>query len=132
MKKLSKEIPEKLFFRISEVAKLVGVEPYVLRFWESEFKTLTPEKNRGGWRVYRKKDVERILEIKRLLYEEGFTIEGARKRMARHNGSKDAGDEPGTPTHGKTLPLFRSYEGEQMLQKVRTELESILTLLNKR
>ncbi|MBZ5538356.1 MAG: MerR family transcriptional regulator [Acidobacteriia bacterium] len=132
MKKLSKNIPEKLFFRISEVAKLVGVEPYVLRFWESEFKTLTPEKNRGGWRVYRKKDVERVLEIKRLLYEEGFTIEGARKRMARHNGSKDAGDEPGSPTHGKTLPLFRSNEGEHMLQKVKTELESILTLLNKR
>ena len=132
MKKLSRGIPEKLFFRISEVAKLVGVEPYVLRFWESEFNTLAPEKNRSGWRVYRKKDVEKVLEIKRLLYEDGFTIEGARKRMARHNGSKDPGDDPGSRSHGKTLPLFRSNEGEQMLQRVRTELESILTLLNKR
>ncbi|MGB7622283.1 MAG: MerR family transcriptional regulator [Terriglobia bacterium] len=132
MKKLLRENPEKLFFRISEVAKLVGVEPYVLRFWESEFKTLTPEKNRGGWRVYRKKDVEKVFEIKRLLYDEGFTIEGARKRMARHNGSKDPGE--GTPArgHGKTLSLFRSSEGEQMLQQVKTELESILTLLNKK
>lgn len=132
MKKLAKGIPEKLFFRISEVAKLVGVEPYVLRFWESEFKTLTPEKNRGGWRVYRKKDVEKILEIKRLLYEEGFTIEGARKRMARHNGNVDPGDEPGSRSHGKTLPLFHSNEGEQVLHRVKMELESILTLLNKR
>lgn len=132
MKKLAKGIPEKLFFRISEVAKLVGVEPYVLRFWESEFKTLTPEKNRGGWRVYRKKDVEKVLEIKRLLYEEGFTIEGARKRMARHNGSMDPGDEPASRSHGKTLPLFHSNEGDQVLRRVKMELESILTLLNKR
>jgi DNA-binding transcriptional MerR regulator len=132
MKKFSKENPEKLFFRISEVAKLAGVEAYVLRFWESEFKTLAPEKNRGGWRVYRKKDVEKVFEIKRLLYEEGFTIEGARKRMAQHNGSRDTEADPAPRNPGKTPTPVRSSEGEQVLQQVRSELESILTLLNKK
>jgi DNA-binding transcriptional MerR regulator len=132
MKKVSKSISEKLFFRISEVAKLVGVESYVLRFWESEFKTLAPEKNRGGWRVYRKGDVEKVLEIKRLLYEEGFTIEGARKRLSRHNGGESPTEEARAPSQGKTLPLFRSNEGEHLLREVKTELESILTILNKR
>jgi DNA-binding transcriptional MerR regulator len=132
MKKALKEIPDKLFFRISEVARIAGVEPYVLRFWESEFKMLSPEKNRGGWRVYRRKDVERILEIKRLLYEEGFTIEGARKRLSRHNGN-DAGeaDLPVVPV-GKSMPLFPSNERDQLLRMVKSELETILTMLKKR
>ncbi len=132
MKKPSAEIPDKLFFRISEVAKLAGVEPYVLRFWESEFTMLTPEKNQGGWRVYRKKDVERILEIKRLLYEEGFTIEGAKKQLCQRDGD----ETPDTPASQKdeegALPLFSGKEKNQVLRLIRTELESILTLLNKR
>jgi DNA-binding transcriptional MerR regulator len=132
MKKSLKEIPDKLFFRISEVAKLAGVEPYVLRFWESEFKTLAPEKNLGGWRVYRRKDVERILEIKQLLYEEGFTIEGARKKLARHNGGQFEEVGVDVPEPSKTAPLFASTEKEQVLRQVKSELEAILTLLNKR
>src|SRR5437588_7970337 len=73
------EIPNKLYFRIGEVAKLAGIKPYVLRFWESEFGTLGPKKSGTGHRLYRRKDVELVLEIKRLLYEKRFTIEGARK-----------------------------------------------------
>src|SRR3954449_13495014 len=73
------EIPDKLYFRIGEVAKLAGIKPYVLRFWESEFGTLGPKKSGTGHRLYRRKDVELVLEIKRLLYEKRFTIEGARK-----------------------------------------------------
>jgi DNA-binding transcriptional MerR regulator len=73
------EIPDKLYFRIGEVAKLAGIKPYVLRFWESEFSGLGPKKSGTGQRLYRRKDVELVLEIKRLLYEERFTIEGARK-----------------------------------------------------
>jgi DNA-binding transcriptional MerR regulator len=132
MKKALKEIPDKLFFRISEVARIAGVEPYVLRFWESEFKMLTPEKNRGGWRVYRRKDVERILEIKRLLYEEGFTIEGARKQLSRQNGN-DTGenDLPVVPA-GKSMPLFPSHERDQLLRMLKSELGTILTMLKKR
>src|SRR5437667_9186091 len=73
------EIPDKLYFRIGEVARLAGIKPYVLRFWETEFPSLGPKKSGTGHRLYRRKDVEQVLEIKRLLYEKRFTIEGARK-----------------------------------------------------
>src|ERR1044071_5131948 len=73
------EIPDKLYFRIGDVARLANIKPYVLRFWESEFPGLGPKKSGTGHRLYRRKDVEMVLEIKRLLYQERFTIEGARK-----------------------------------------------------
>src|ERR1700758_5077586 len=72
-------IPDKLYFRIGDVARLAGIKPYVLRFWETEFPTLGPRKSGTGHRLYRRKDVELVLEIKRLLYEKRYTIEGARK-----------------------------------------------------
>ena len=75
------EIPNRLYFRIGDVSQLVGVEPYVLRFWESEFPMLQPKKSKTGHREYKRKDVELLLEIKRLLYDEGFTIPGARKAI---------------------------------------------------
>src|SRR6201996_3917145 len=84
------EIPDKLYFRIGEVAKLAGIKPYVLRFWESEFSGLGPRKSGTGHRLYRRKDVELVLEIKRLLYEKRFTIEGARKSMETR-GKGEAG-----------------------------------------
>jgi DNA-binding transcriptional MerR regulator len=80
-------IPNKLFFRIGEVAELTGVPPHVLRYWESEFKLLRPRKSQAGQRVYRKPDIELVLRIKHLLYEERLTLEGAKKRLqheARH------------------------------------------------
>src|SRR5918911_5557950 len=76
---VEQEIPDKLYFRIGEVSKLTGVKPYVLRFWETEFGGLGPKKSGSGHRLYRRKDVELVLEIKRLLYDKRFTIEGARK-----------------------------------------------------
>ena len=75
-------IPEKLFFKIGEVCELAGVQAHVLRYWESEFPMLAPQKNRAGQRVYRKRDVEIALRIKELLYEDQYTIAGARKRLA--------------------------------------------------
>ena len=75
------KIPDRTYFRIGEVAKLIGVEPYVLRFWETEFKAMAPPKSRSKQRMYRRRDLETILTIKHLLYAERFTIEGARKRM---------------------------------------------------
>lgn len=72
-------IPNKLFFRIGEVAKLAQVEPYVLRYWETEFRNLRPKKNEKGQRLYQKKEVQLALDIKNLLHEEGYTIEGANK-----------------------------------------------------
>src|SRR5579863_10711127 len=73
------EIPDKLYFRIGEVARLAGIKPYVLRFWETEFSALDPKKSGTGHRLYRRKEVQLVLEIKRLLYEKRYTIEGARK-----------------------------------------------------
>src|SRR5215831_9002611 len=75
------EIPEKLFFRIGEVCDLIKVQPHVLRYWETEFPMLAPQKNRAGQRVYRRKDVEMVFRIRDLLYEEKFTIAGAKKRL---------------------------------------------------
>src|SRR5215510_14566566 len=75
-------IPNKLFFRIGEVCKLLTLEPYVLRFWEKEFPTLTPTKGANGRRMYRKKDVEMVITIRHLLYTQGFTIAGAKKVIA--------------------------------------------------
>jgi DNA-binding transcriptional MerR regulator len=79
-------IPDKLFFRIGEVSQLVGVEPYVLRYWESEFPGLSPKKSNTGQRMFRRRDVELLLNIKQLLYDKKFTIEGARKAL---KGSTD-------------------------------------------
>src|SRR5271156_2651737 len=87
------EIPDKLYFRIGEVSRLAGIKPYVLRFWETEFSTLGPKKSGKGHRLYRRKDVELVLEIKRLLYDKRYTIEGARKYLdsrPREASSKSA------------------------------------------
>jgi len=75
-------LPDKLFYRIGEVSKIVGVEPYVLRYWETEFPFLKPRKNKSGQRVYVKRDIESVLHIKRLLYQERYTIEGVRKKLS--------------------------------------------------
>ena len=74
-------LPDKLYFKIGEVASIVGVKPYVLRYWESEFNIVRPAKTRSKHRLYRRRDVETLLEIKRLLHEQRYTIEGARKRL---------------------------------------------------
>ncbi len=79
--KASKAYPDKLFYKIGEVSKITGVEPYVLRYWESEFSFLKPRKSKSGQRVYVKKDLELVFEIKKLLYSERYTIEGVRKRF---------------------------------------------------
>ena len=78
---LGVNIPDKLFFRIGDVADLVGVKPYVLRYWETEFPTLSPEKSNTGQRVYKRGDFEALMMIKHLLYKERYSIEGARKRI---------------------------------------------------
>ncbi|MCA9774385.1 MAG: MerR family transcriptional regulator, partial [Myxococcales bacterium] len=79
-------IPDKLYFRIGEVSDITGVQPHVLRYWESEFDLVAPQKSKSNQRLYRRKDVELILEIKRLLYDEKFTIAGARLRLGQRPG----------------------------------------------
>ncbi len=75
------ELPDKLYFKIGEVARLVGVKPYVLRYWETEFRVLKPEKSETRHRLYRRRDVEMLLLIRRLLHDERYTIEGAKRRL---------------------------------------------------
>jgi len=74
-------IPDKLYFKIGEVSQITGVKPYVLRYWESEFKLVSPGKSKSNQRLYRRKDIENILRIKKLLYEDRFTIAGAKKTL---------------------------------------------------
>lgn len=84
-----KEIPDKLYFRVGEASRLTGVAPYVLRFWESEFTLLRPERTPAGQRLYRRRDIELILRLKHLLHEKKFTIEGARRHLRRSGPGKN-------------------------------------------
>ena len=80
-----KLIPDKMYFKISEVSKLTGLEPYILRYWETEFKMIKPMRTKTNQRLYRKKDLELIFRIKQMLYEEGFTISGTRKKLEKES-----------------------------------------------
>src|SRR5437868_13860948 len=100
-------IPEKIYFKIGEVCDLVGVQAHVLRYWETEFPSLSPQKNKSGQRSYRKRDVEIALRIKELLYKEMFTIAGARKKLQselRDGGRSKAEAKPAQPRVEKTRP----------------------------
>jgi DNA-binding transcriptional MerR regulator len=123
-------IPDRLFFRIGDVAELAGVEAYVLRFWEGEFPMLAPKKTSNGQRQYRRKDVETVLEIKRLLYGEGYTIAGARKVLQDRVRTKK---RPQPRKEQSALPFSRrTTDGEQSLHSIKRELEEILALLSDR
>ena len=87
---MDRQIPNKLFFKIGEVCEITDTQPYVLRYWESEFPALAPAKNSSGQRIYRRKDIETVLRIKQLLYEEGFTIAGAKKRLEAEMAGRGA------------------------------------------
>ena len=117
-------IPDKLYFKIGEVSQLVGVEPYVLRYWESEFPGLSPRKSNTGQRMFRRKDVEMLFHIKELLYEKKFTIEGARKALK--SGKIDAVvTEPESLKRQEEL-----FPSTNPLPGIRQELADILKLLS--
>jgi DNA-binding transcriptional MerR regulator len=118
------EIPNKLYFRIGEVAKLAGIKPYVLRFWETEFPALGPKKSGTGHRLYRRKDVELVLEIKRLLYEKRFTIEGARKFLGAQPKASSA-KNASVPRQQRAL----FDQQAPQIEEIRRELADILQLL---
>ncbi len=127
--------PTKLYYKIGEVCQIVGVEPYVLRYWETEFAALSPPKNKAGQRTYRPKDIELLLEIRRLLYEDGFTIAGARKQIGsgvRRTGAKvPAGQDQPERRRVSGGRKRRPKQPSQRLREVRAELENILTLLER-
>ena len=116
-------VPDKLFFRIGEVARLCRLPAYVLRFWETEFPQLKPNKSSSGQRLYRKREVETALEIKKLLYQEGFTIPGARQHLRQEGKGKKSQDG---------LPFPTSATPKADLKRLRHNLEEILQLLSSR
>ena len=142
-------IPEKLFFKIGEVCELAGVQAHVLRYWESEFPMLAPQKNRAGQRVYRKRDVEMALRIKELLYEDQYTIAGAKKRLTAElrggggklkvvSGEGESQNENGSAEHAEVFesaPTYkrsvapRTAEEKQGLKQLASELRELLALL---
>ena len=114
-------IPDKIYFRIGEVARLCRLPSYVLRFWETEFPQLKPSKSSTGQRMYRKPDVENVLRIKKLLYEEGFTIAGARQQLRSETKKKQS-----------ALPFAPAGANASQLRQVRQGLKDILGLLSPR
>src|SRR5438093_7566007 len=107
-KRARSRTPRKLFYKIGEVCEMTGTQPYVLRFWESEFPTLAPEKNRSGQRIYRKRDIDLIERIKILLYDKEYTIAGARKVLEAEDASgiDDASDDEMEHDGGPTGSMF--------------------------
>ena len=113
-------LPPKLYFRIGEVAELVGVEPHVLRYWEREFRSIRPTKSAKGQRVYSRRDVENLMRVRELLYREGFTIAGAKKKLQR------SGLEPNEAV--ESAPEDASKIREQLVA-MRVEIEAFLAEL---
>ncbi|MGE0884270.1 MAG: MerR family transcriptional regulator [Blastocatellales bacterium] len=142
------EIPDKLFFKIGEVCEIVGVQAHVLRYWETEFSMLQPQKNPSGQRNYRRRDVEMALRIKQLLYEEGFTIAGAKRKLSSEGrggstrlkivppgaSASDLGNgfgapPPSEPPQPPTTPPA-SRLSRDTLKRLRLMAEDLLTTLN--
>lgn len=130
---MERKIPNKLFFKIGEVCEITDTQPYVLRYWESEFPALAPAKNTSGQRIYRRRDIETVLRIKQLLYEEGFTIAGAKKRLEMEMAGR-------TPTPSSAPPGGNGGDGaaaggsdatKKALHEIRDQLREILTLLDR-
>ena len=112
-------LPDKLFYKIGEVSKLAGIPAYILRYWETEFDVLQPKKSRSGQRLYRKKDIETLLQIKQLLYRDGFTIAGAKAKFR----------VPAEKKNGSQTRNQRKEEILQSLRIVREGLEKIASIL---
>lgn len=114
------QIPDKLYFKIGEVSKITKVRPYVLRYWESEFRLISPKKSLSRQRVYTKNDIELILEIKKLLYKEKFTLEGAKKRIKEFRDQKS-----------KQLDFpFSDTKYQSALKAIKKDLSSIKKMLS--
>ena len=114
--RIDNPIPEKLYFKIKEVSEITGVEPYILRYWESEFNIIKPSRTKSKQRLYRRKDLELILEIKKLLYEEQFTIAGAKKKLKESKLYEDKGYQP-EPSNGKYKNLLKDVKKELKIIK---------------
>lgn len=110
-------IPDKSYFRIGEVSKILNVEPYVVRYWETEFRTIKPVRTRTSQRLYRKKDVEELLNIRNLLYSQRFTIDGAKKQLYKTKEDREAKN--------------KNSEEKERLIRIKEELMQIKEMFNK-
>lgn len=120
------QVPVKLYYRIGEVSEIVGVEPHVLRYWETEFRSIRPQKSRKGQRIYSRRDVDRLLKVKDLLYSHGFTIAGARKRL------REGGAEPTEVVAASVAPAA-PRPGERLrsaLTEIRRDIVALLAELD--
>ncbi|PKN76565.1 MAG: MerR family transcriptional regulator [Deltaproteobacteria bacterium HGW-Deltaproteobacteria-10] len=108
-------IPEKAYFRIGEVSKILDVESYVIRYWETEFKSVKPVRTKSAQRLYRKKDVQELLTIRNLLYSQRFTIDGAKKQLAKMRGESD--------------PQLKAFDREKLLL-IKHELQQIRDIIS--
>ena len=140
------EIPEKIYFRIGEVSELAGLPTYVLRFWETEFSQLKPTKSSTGQRMYRRKDVQYVMQIRKLLYEDGFTIAGAREKLREEMRAHRLQNEERAltglargpqaalpfvaPASGTNDNADRGTDREAELRRVRQQLSEMLDLLS--
>jgi len=115
--------PEKLFYKIGEVSRIIGTESYVLRYWETEFPFLSPRKSKSGQRIYTKKDVDLILQIKKLLYEEKYTIDGVRKKLGGNIQQAE------TEISGEEEAELQTNAGDALIM-VRKRLRHLLELLS--
>jgi len=124
-------VAKKLYYKIREVCAIVGVEAHVLRFWETEFPDLSPPKSKTGQRTYRPKDIDLLLRIRKLLYEDGFTIAGARRQLSAGKPAKAPEPrEEKAPARAAATRQERAPASDR-LSKVKSELENILTLLDR-
>ena len=128
---MDKKIPNKLFFKIGEVCEITDTQPYVLRYWESEFPALAPAKNSSGQRIYRRRDIETVLRIKQLQYEEGFTIAGAKKRLEAEMAGRVETPIPAADGPSVNPPDLGGADRVAALRQVREQLREILTLLER-
>ena len=125
-------IPDKLYFKIGEVKKITGVEAHVLRYWESEFKIIRPQRATSKQRLYRRVDVENILAIKKLLYEDGYTVPGARKFLTANKGKKV---KPTAAAGAKQPAKPAAVKGDKtrsLLQDVKKDLLALKEMLEKK
>jgi DNA-binding transcriptional MerR regulator len=128
---MERRIPNKLFFKIGEVCELTDTQPYVLRYWESEFPALAPAKNSSGQRIYRRRDIETVLRIKQLLYDEGFTIAGAKKRLETELSGKSPTPQSAAAASVEANHEEKKEEDTATLREIREQLRGILTLLER-
>ena len=129
------EIPDKLYFKIGEVAELAGVKPHVLRYWETEFGSFRPVKSKTNQRLYKRKDIELVLQLKELLYNQGYTISGARKKLREltRTGGKitpPTAEPVEVDDNQMALPLVSGFDSS-LLDEIRNDLQSLRDSLKK-